>query len=85
MTGGPAELDLLHAGIGTIIWATGASKPSYSTSSKSISAAPLAREVKSHVRRPSLEWHLRFRCSSWAALSVSSEPDYTLPAAFAGY
>ena len=23
MTGGPAEVDLLHAGIGTIIWATG--------------------------------------------------------------
>jgi hypothetical protein len=45
----------------------------------------LASATGLRLRNGCLAWHLRFRCSSWAALSVSSQPDYTLPTAFAGY
>jgi transposase len=45
----------------------------------------LASATGLRLRNGCLAWHLRFRCSSWADLSVSSQPDYTLLTAFAGY
>jgi putative flavoprotein involved in K+ transport len=52
VTGGPAELDLLHAGIGTIIWATGYRRSSSFLDGVRHDAAMVVSQVLNDLRGP---------------------------------